>query len=114
MPFISTKTNVTVTPDKEELLKARLGKAIEAIPGKSESWLMVAIEGGIPMYFKGDGSQPTAFVEVKLFGDASKEAYSNMTKQLSGIYEELLGIKPDHLYVRYQGGTDWGWNGNNF
>ncbi|MCR5032236.1 MAG: hypothetical protein K6A92_05180 [Lachnospiraceae bacterium] len=114
MPFISTKTNVNVPKDKEVELKERLGKAIEAIPGKSESWLMVAIEGDIPMYFKGQGNEPTAFVEVKIFGDASKEAYANMTKELSRVYAEVLGVKPDRLYVRYQGGTDWGWNGNNF
>ena len=45
MPFISTKTNVTVTKEKETQLKERLGQAISIIPGKSESWLMLAIFG---------------------------------------------------------------------
>ncbi len=114
MPFIKTTTNVSVPQNKEIELKERLGKAIEAIPGKSESWLMVAIESEIPMYFKGDGKDPIAFVEVKIFGDASKEAYSNMTAELSKVYREVLNIAPDHLYVRYSGGSDWGWNGMNF
>jgi len=43
MPFIDTKTNVTITKEKEKELKERLGKAISIIPGKSESWLMLAI-----------------------------------------------------------------------
>ncbi|WP_044933281.1 hypothetical protein [Oribacterium sp. NK2B42] len=54
MPFISTKTNVTVTKEKEKQLKERLGQAISIIPGKSENWLMLAIEGDIPMYFGSD------------------------------------------------------------
>ena len=40
MPFISTKTNVTVTKEKETELKQRLGQAIAILPGKSESWLI--------------------------------------------------------------------------
>ena len=54
--------------EKETQLKERLGEAISIIPGKSESWFMLAIEGGIPMYFRGDDSQPTAFIEVKFMG----------------------------------------------
>jgi len=50
MPFISTKTNVNVSKEKEIELKEKLGQAISIIPGKSENWLMVAIEGDVPMY----------------------------------------------------------------
>ena len=89
MPFISTKTNVKVTKEKETQLKERLGQAISIIPGKSESWLMLAIEGDIPMYFRGDDSQPTAFIEVKIYGGASSDIYGRMTKELTGIYNKL-------------------------
>ena len=114
MPFIDTKTNVTITKEKEKELKERLGRAISIIPGKSESWLMLAIEGDIPMYFKGDDSKPTAFIEVKIFGDASRDIYSQMTKELTTIYGDILGVSPDRMYIRYFGSEDWGWNGNNF
>ena len=114
MPFIETKTNVIVTKEKEEELKERLGKAISIIPGKSENWLMLAIEGDVPMFFKGDGSQPTAFIEVKIFGDASRDTYNKMTKELTAIYSDILGVSPDRMYIRYFGSEDWGWNGNNF
>ena len=114
MPFISTKTNVNVPKDKEIELKEKLGQAISIIPGKSESWLMVAIEGDVPMYFQGDDSRPVAFVEVKIFGNASSDVYSNMTKELTSIYSDVLGIPADRMYIRYFGSADWGWNGNNF
>ncbi len=114
MPFISTKTNVSVSKEKEIQLKDKLGQAISIIPGKSESWLMLAIEGDIPMYFKGDDSQPTAFIEVKIYGNASSDTYDRMTGELTGIYGDILGISPDHLYISYFGTDDWGWNGNNF
>ena len=114
MPFISTKTNVTVSKEKEKQLKERLGQAISILPGKSESWLMVAIEGDVPMYFRGDDSQPIAFVDVKTFGGAPRNAYDKMTTELTGIYGDILGVAPDHMYIRYFGSGDWGWNGSNF
>ena len=44
MPFINVKTNTPVAQDKMQAIKSALGQAITAIPGKSESWLMVGIE----------------------------------------------------------------------
>ncbi len=114
MPFISTKTNVSVPKEKEVMLKKRLGQAISILPGKSENWLMVAIEGDVPMYFKGDDSEPVAMIEVKVYGDASSDAYGKMTAELSTIYGDVLGIAPDHIYVSYFSTGDWGWNGGNF
>ena len=114
MPFIETKTNVTVTPEKEKALKERLGQAISIIPGKSESWLMLAIEGDKPMYFRGDNSQPIAFVDVKIYGGSNPDAFRKMTAELTSVYGDVLGVAPDHMYIRYFGSTDWGWNGNNF
>lgn len=114
MPFISTKTNVSISKEKEKQLKERLGQAISIIPGKSEAWLMLAFEGDIPMYFRGDDSQPTAFIEVKIFGNASSDVYEKMTGELTGIYSDILGIASDHMYIRYFGSSDWGWSGRNF
>ncbi|MCR5451505.1 MAG: hypothetical protein K6F00_02625 [Lachnospiraceae bacterium] len=114
MPFIGTKTNVTISKEQEKQLKERLGQAISIVPGKSESWLMLAIEGDVPMYFRGENADPVAFVEVKIFGGASSDTYNRMTGELTGIYKDILGIAPDHMYIRYFGSEDWGWNGSNF
>ena len=64
MPNIAVKTNVSISKEKETLLKSKLGQAIALLPGKSESWLMTGFEDGYHLYFRGDNSQPTAFVEV--------------------------------------------------
>lgn len=36
-----------------------------------------------------------------------------MTKELTKIYGDILGVAPDHMYIRYFGSDDWGWNGIN-
>ncbi|HWT27340.1 MAG TPA: phenylpyruvate tautomerase MIF-related protein [Mobilitalea sp.] len=58
--------------------------------------------------------QPVAFVEVKLFGGATSEAYQKLTAALTKILKEELNIAPDQIYVRYEETRYWGWNGNNF
>jgi phenylpyruvate tautomerase PptA (4-oxalocrotonate tautomerase family) len=114
MPYINTKTNIVITKDKENSIKEKLGKAIELIPGKSESWLMVGFEDQCSLYFKGKGDQAIAFVEVKLFGSASSGAFDKLTSAITNILKEELNIAPNQIYVKYEEVSNWGWNGSNF
>lgn len=114
MPFINSKVSVSLSDEKEKELKTRLGQAIALIPGKSESWLMTGFEDNYHLYFRGDNSQPTAFVEVKVFGKENPSAFEALTKEICKIFGEVLGIAADHIYVKYEAVSNWGWNGGNF
>lgn len=114
MPYIRTTVSKGLTAANKENLKSKLGEAIALIPEKSEAWLMLAFEDNIDMYFKGDGSQDYAYVEVSLFGSASDDAYDRLTAALSEIINEELGIDRAHIYIKYEEAEHWGWNGSNF
>ncbi len=114
MPFINTKVNVEISDEKEKELKERLGKAIEIIPGKSEQWLMLGFEDNVRLYFRGDNNCKIAFVEVKVFGNENKNAFNALTGEICKIYNEVLDIDPDKVYVKYEAVANWGWNGSNF
>lgn len=114
MPFIDSKVSVKTTPEQRKELKERLGQAIEVIPGKSESWLMMDLADEQNMYFKGDGDKPTAFVAVSVYGGPDSAAFDRMTAEITRIYGDVLGIAPDRIYVKYSATPDWGWNGRNF
>ena len=114
MPFIDSKVSVKITEEQERELKTRLGQAISLIPGKSESWLMTGFEDDYHLYFRGDNSEPIAYIEVRLFGGPNKAAFRKMTEEITKIYGEVLGIAPDHMYIKYSATPDWGWNGSNF
>ena len=60
MPVIHTHVSVPTTPEQREALKAAYGKAITAVPGKSEGWLMCPFEDNMPIYFCGSDDQPAA------------------------------------------------------
>ncbi len=113
MPFINVKTNVSTTHEAEINIKSALGQAITAIPGKSESWLMVGIEPDYRLWFKGT-NEPAAMVQVSLYGGASHNAKTTLTSHITGILTDELGISSDRVYVMYTETESWGWNGSNF
>jgi len=114
MPFIGSKVTVKISNEKEEIIKKRLGEAIKLIPGKSETFLMVGFQNEYSLYFGGEKLEKGAFIEVKIFGKTSKEAYANLTAAICIIYEEELGIPQNKIYVKYEEIENWGWNGSNF
>ncbi|MBR2957476.1 MAG: tautomerase family protein [Clostridia bacterium] len=113
MPFIQTKTNVSVSKELELSLKTAFGKAIELIPGKSERWLMLSFSDNERMWFVGDDA-PLAYLSVKLFGAASDGAYDALTAKLTEIVSAQLNIPSSRIYVKYEEIDHWGWNGSNF
>ncbi|MBR4719662.1 MAG: hypothetical protein IKP31_05405 [Lachnospiraceae bacterium] len=114
MPFIDSKVSIKITEEQEKELKTRLGQAISLIPGKSENWLMTGFEDNYHLYFRGDNSEPIAYIEVRIFGGPNKAAFQKMTEEITKIYGDVLGIAPDHMYIKYSATPDWGWNGGNF
>ena len=114
MPFINTKVSVPLTREKEELLKARFGEAIETFHGKTERWLMLDFSDNCRLWFAGSNDRPAAMVEVELLGTADNATCTRMTARVCGILGEVLGIDPDRVYVNYTFSTAWGWNNTNF
>ncbi|MBR6676555.1 MAG: hypothetical protein IKL24_04405 [Clostridia bacterium] len=114
MPYISARTTVSITREKEENLKALFGKAIETIPGKTEAWLMCEFSDNCRLWFKGDNSLPSAYVEVKLLGKADSDSLERMTGVICDILEKELSIPADRTYVKYEECEHWGWNNMNF
>lgn len=114
MPYIRTTVSNEISDEKRESIKAKLGQAIALIPGKSESWLMLAFEDNMNMYFRGENNEDYAYLEVSLFGTTSDAAYDRLTAALSEIINEELGISRDKIYIKYEEAEHWGWNGSNF
>lgn len=114
MPYIEAKLSCKLSPEKIEMLKSGFGKAIECIPGKSEGWLMVNIEDGKNMFFKGNANGDTAFIAVSVFGKAPDKACSALTGEICSLISNITGISPDRTYITYSEFDKWGWNGSNF
>lgn len=109
MPFINTKVTNEITKEKEEMLKAELGKAI-ALIGKGEAYLMLNFEDNCRLWFGGKNDEDTAFVEVSLLGHITKDKAQNLTAAICEVFERELGISGDKVYVKYSETDLWGFN----
>ena len=113
MPYIHVQTNLPVSDTEQELLKTRLGQAIEAIPGKSEQWLMVRVEPECALWMAGT-DEPAAMVNVAVYGGAPASAYDALTARICELLDGILSLDPARIYVCYAETPNWGWNGGNF
>lgn len=112
MPFIDSKVSVPVSKEQADNVRVKLEEAITIIPGKSKQWLMIGIQDNYDLYFRND--EPSAFIEVKVFGRISDDVAAKMTAEITKIFEEELMISRDYIYIKYEEVDKWGWNGNNF
>ena len=116
MPVMHTYTSVSVSAEQREELKAAWGKAICAVPGKSEDWLMCLFEDEVPMYHAGSDAAPAAYVTVDVFArsEVPASAWASMTGTICDELQRVLGIDPARIYVKYGQTANFGWNGMNF
>ena len=114
MPYITTKTNQTITKEQETELKELFGNAISLLPGKSEAHLMLNFEDNCRMYMAGKNDFPIVYIEVSLFKKSTAEGYAALTKQLCEDVSRVLNIGEGCTYVKYEEIENWGMNGFNF
>lgn len=111
MPFINVKLSETLQEPQIECVKTELGKAIALLPGKSEAYLMVNIEDGCKLFFKGNQSAPTAMCEVSVFGNAPRGVCEKLTEEICKILEMQAAVAPERTYVKFSFIDTWGYNG---
>lgn len=111
MPFIQVRVSEKLDEQKIEAVKAKLGKAISLISGKSEAYLMVQVETDCHLYFKGNQDAPTAMCDVSIFGKASRTDCEALTGEICHILEEAAAVPPSRCYVKFQFADTWGFNG---
>ena len=75
MPFIGIKTANKLTPSQKLAIKCGMGQAVELLPGKKEEKMMMSIEDGTSMFFRGEEKQSCAFVQVII---AKDDTYVNI------------------------------------
>ena len=113
MPYFHIATTQKLTDASKRQLQQEMGRIIEMVPGKSESWLMVQLHDEACLSFAGTVA-PAAVVTLKTFGELVPEQYDMLTAELCPRISVLLQTDPDRIYVIYEPITHWGWNGSNF
>lgn len=114
MPYLNIQTNNELGAGKRAEVMSALSAAVAEQLGKSERYVMVALQSSAPMLF-GGGDAPTAYVELKSIGLPGSET-PHLARALCEVVHQELAIPPERVYIEF---TDvarhmWGWNGGTF
>lgn len=114
MPYLLIRTNKDITAEDQQKLLTKATHLISAALGKSERYVMVSVESGIPMQF-GTKSDPCAYLELKSIGLPGDHT-STLSLSLCGLLTEELGIPTDRTYIEFADAPRhmWGWNNATF
>ena len=111
MPYVEIRTNVTTD---EAGLALELSALTAKLLGKSEAYVMVAVESGRMMIFSGC-EEPAVFLNLKSLGLEQAQT-PELSEQLCAFLVDKLGVLPDRIYVQFESPSRamWGWNGRTF
>ncbi len=102
MPFIKVKASCEITPEQELILKSEIGRAIELVPGKSEQYLLLEFEDKCRLWLRGVNSEPLIYIEAAVFGNENHFGYDAFTLKITKIFSDLLKVKPENIYIKYE------------
>lgn len=111
MPFIGLKTAQKLTPSQKVAIKNDFGKAIELIPGKKEEKMMMCIEDGMDLFFRGEEKNSCAFVKVEIKDAAAFEDKAAMTEAICKSLNTVANISTDDIYLNITEYNEWGSRG---
>ena len=117
MPLIIIKTNVSeVLPANRETLHEQGQAALSSILQKSRDYVMSLLELGQDMRFAGNSPASCAYVEIKNVGTIKPEISLELSKEITSILNEHLGVDPKRIYIEFQQSERhlWGWAGKTF
>lgn len=110
MPLMIIKTSAELSEEKAEELLKEATKVITDL-GKPKSHAMVLIQ----KVYGSMGGQPgpVAFVEFRSMVGLTHEFNHKLSKQITPVLQEILGISNHNIYVNFTlvPETAWGWEG---
>lgn len=114
MPLLKIQTNAILDADAGKSLVAEASRAVAAMLGKPERYVMVSLEPAKTMAFGGDSS-PLAYLEMKSIG-LPQGRTAEFSKALCKLMNSALGVSADRVYIEFADaqGSMWGWNGGTF
>lgn len=112
MPYIELKTSVALNEEKKTELKAAFGEIVTLIPGKTEAVTMIGLIDGFDLYLGGIKLERGAYVEVKMYKEASFEGKAALTDAIFKLLKDSLEIENAHVYVTFFEQPQWGAKGS--
>ena len=115
MPMVHIHLSNPVEKEKQAKLMSALSGAVAEILGKPEAYVMIMLDPETAMLMAAK-SGPAAFVEVRSVGTVSADQAKKLSKAISEIIAQEIGVESSRIYSNFLSipGSMWGFNGNTF
>ncbi|OMO94395.1 Macrophage migration inhibitory factor [Corchorus capsularis] len=100
MPTLNLFTNVPVDAVTASDILKDATKAVAKIIGKPESYVMILINGGVPMAFAGTEA-PAAYGELISIGGLGPSVNPKLSSTLADILQTKLSIDASRFYIKF-------------
>ena len=106
MPYVHLNISKTLgAPVKKELASA-LGSLISILPTKTENGLMVRIDDGCGMYFRGSEAD-CAYVDIRLYMISQHEKKGEFARAFLEAIHRIAGIEIGNIYMSFLEYGSW-------
>ncbi|XP_010273570.1 PREDICTED: macrophage migration inhibitory factor homolog [Nelumbo nucifera] len=115
MPTLNLVTNVPVDAVVASDILKDATKTVAKIIGKPESYVMILINGGVPIAFAGT-EEPAAYGELISIGGLGPSVNGKLSSAVADILETKLSIDSSRFYIKFYDvqRSFFGFNGSTF
>ncbi|KAI3775285.1 hypothetical protein L1987_49856 [Smallanthus sonchifolius] len=115
MPTLNLFTNIPVDPVIASDILKDATKAVAKIIGKPESYVMILVNGGVPISFAGT-EEPAAYGEVISIGGLNPTVNGKLSSTIADILQTKLFVDSSRFYIKFYDveRSFFGFNGSTF
>ncbi|KAI4335356.1 hypothetical protein L6164_014008 [Bauhinia variegata] len=115
MPTLNLFTNIPVDAVVASDILRDATKAVAKIIGKPESYVMILVNGGVPIAFGGT-EEPAAYGELISIGGLGPSVNGKLCSTIAEILQTKLSIDSSRFYIKFYDvqRSFFGFNGSTF
>ncbi|GKA41481.1 macrophage migration inhibitory factor [Tanacetum coccineum] len=115
MPTLNLFANTPIDPVIASDILKDATKAVAKIIGKPESYVMIVLNGGVPIAFAGT-EEPAAYGEVISIGGLNPTVNGKLSSTIADILQTKLSIDSSRFYIKFYDveRSFFGFNGSTF
>ncbi|CAM8959736.1 unnamed protein product [Rhodiola kirilowii] len=100
MPTLNLYTNIPVDAVTASDILKDATKAVAKIIGKPDSYVMILLNGGVPIAFAGT-AEPAAYAELVSIGGLGPGVNGKLSSTIAQILQTKLSIESSRFYIKF-------------
>ena len=113
MPQVNINVSKKLDDSTKNKLQLEIGNNMSILPGKNIENTMICINDGVSMFKNGEAVEGI-FADIRLYKSSPEESKKELAEKLFSIFENVLGIKSNAVYMNFTEMPNWASGGSYF